>query len=120
MIKRFGGINLATKDVSSLVHFYKDILELPIVNEGYGNYDGVQFGFSDKEPGFWIWDENKWGAATNKANLIFYVADLDVIYEKIREKEIDCEPPMIAEWGGKTFRLKDPCGNELEFLEDEN
>lgn len=23
---------------------------------GYGNYDGVLFGFSDKEPGFWKWD----------------------------------------------------------------
>lgn len=37
MIKNFGGINLATKDVETLIHFYKDILELPIVNEGYGN-----------------------------------------------------------------------------------
>ncbi len=50
MISRFGGINLAAKDVKGLVHFYKDILELPIVNEGYGDYDGVQFGISDKEP----------------------------------------------------------------------
>ncbi|NLK94458.1 MAG: VOC family protein [Clostridiales bacterium] len=116
MIRSFGGINLATKDVKSLVHFYKDILEMPIINEGYGNYDGVQFGFSDKEPGFWIWDENKWGAATNKANLVFFVDDLDSLYERISNKGITCEPPITTEWGGKSFRLLDPCGNELEFL----
>ncbi len=65
-----------------------DILELPIVDEGYGNYDGVLFGFSDREPGFWIWNENKWGAATEKANLVFYVEDLDAIYAMVHEKAI--------------------------------
>lgn len=116
MIKNFGGINLATKDVGTLVHFYKDILELPIISEGYGNYDGVQFGFSEKEPGFWIWDENRWGAATVKTNLVFFVDDLDAIYQKVHAKGVMCEPPKTTEWGGKSFRLTDPCGNELEFL----
>lgn len=31
MIKSFGGINLSTKDVKSMVHFYKDIIELPVL-----------------------------------------------------------------------------------------
>ncbi len=59
MLKKFGGINLSAKDVQTLVRFYKEVLEIPIINEDYGNYDGVQFGFSDKEPDFWIWSENK-------------------------------------------------------------
>lgn len=116
MVNRFGGINLATKDVNELVHFYKDILEIPVMDEGYGSYDGVLFGFSDKEPGFWIWDENKWGTATEKANLVFFVDDLDSIYQNVHNKGVECEPPQTTEWGGKSFRLVDPCGNELEFL----
>ena len=118
MISRFGGINLAAKDVKGLVHFYKDILELPIVNEGYGDYDGVQFGISDKEPGSWIWDENKWGAATSQAHLVFFVDDLNVIYESLIRKGVDCKPPAVTEWGGIAFKLQDPCGNELEFLRE--
>lgn len=31
-------------------------------------------------------------------------------------KGVECEPPQMTEWGGKSFRLVDPCGNELEFL----
>lgn len=38
---------------------FREVLEIPIINEDHGNYDGVQFGFSDKEPDFWIWSENK-------------------------------------------------------------
>ncbi|WP_425324262.1 VOC family protein [Kineothrix sedimenti] len=34
----------------------------------------------------------------------------------MRQKGVDCNPPMTTEWGGKSFRMADPCDNELEFL----
>ncbi|MDD6796197.1 MAG: VOC family protein [Clostridiaceae bacterium] len=117
MIKSFGGINLSTKNVKSMVHFYKDIIELPVLNEGYGNYDGIEFGFGENGTRIWIWDENKWGeSSTGSVNLVFYVDDLDVFYNRLQAKGFNCKPPFTADWGGKEFKLIDPCGNELTIL----
>lgn len=118
MIKSFGGINLSAKDMKSMVHFYKDIIELPVLSEGYGNYDGIEFGFGENGTRIWIWDENKWGgSSTGSVNLVFYVNDLDVFYNTLKEKEFDCKPPFTAGWGGKEFKITDPCGNVLTLLE---
>lgn len=118
MIKSFGGINLSAKDVKSMVYFYKDIIELPVLSEGYGNYDGIEFGFGENGTRIWIWDENKWGeSSTGSVNLVFYVDDLDAFYNKLQEKGFDCKPPFTADWGGKEFKLVDPCGNVLTLLQ---
>ena len=54
----------------------------------------------------WSW----WG------RLIFYVADVDALYE--RALRAGWEPstvPRDAEWGERYFHLTDPDGHELSF-----
>lgn len=43
--------------------------------------------------------------------------NLDVFYNTLQEKEFDCKPPFTAGWGGKEFKITDPCGNALTLLE---
>jgi catechol 2,3-dioxygenase-like lactoylglutathione lyase family enzyme len=54
----------------------------------------------------WSW----WG------RVIFYVADVDEIYD--RALAAGCQPgapPCDAEWGERFFHLVDPDGHELSF-----
>ncbi len=58
MITSFSGMNISSKNPRKVVEFYRDMLEIPVVEDNL-NYDGVQFGFAEDIPGFWVWDENK-------------------------------------------------------------
>jgi catechol 2,3-dioxygenase-like lactoylglutathione lyase family enzyme len=51
-----------------------------------------------------------WGRA------IFYVADVDAIYERIVAAGLHPQfEPRDAEWGERYFHLRDPDGHELSF-----
>jgi len=63
MISRFSGINISTRNTVELVKFYNEKPGIPILNEGFGNYDGAQLGFIENAPVIFVWDENKWGKA---------------------------------------------------------
>jgi predicted enzyme related to lactoylglutathione lyase len=109
-------MNISSKDTKRLVVFYKDILELKIL-ESDPNYDGVTFGNSENEPMFWIWDENKWGKAnTGTVTFVFECDDHDKTYEELKQKGLELEPPKIAVWGGKELFVKDPDGNTILIL----
>lgn len=51
MINEFVCTNISTQDPAALVAFYHEKLGIPIVFEGYDNYDGAKLGFSEKAPG---------------------------------------------------------------------
>ena len=54
----------------------------------------------------WVW----WG------RVIFYVSDVDAIYDRAREFGfVPTTVPRNAEWGERYFHLTDPDGHELSF-----
>ncbi|EGF6978598.1 hypothetical protein K1Y86_002101 [Listeria monocytogenes] len=61
MINEFVCTNISTQDPAALVAFYHEKLGIPIVFEGYDNYDGAKLGFSEKAPGIIVWNNSKWG-----------------------------------------------------------
>ena len=53
---------------------------------------------------------NGWGRA------IFYVADVDALYEQVLRQSLKPEaPPRNASWGERYFQILDPMGHELSF-----
>lgn len=64
MINEFVCTNISTQDPAALVAFYHEKLGIPIVFEGYDNYDGAKLGFSEKAPGIIVWNNSKWGEAS--------------------------------------------------------
>jgi len=117
MIQKFDGVNISSKDIQRLVAFYRDVLDIPVVEPGYDGYDGTTFGFMKDAPVFWIWDETKWGKSSEgPVNLVFGCDDLDKTYEELKAKGVNLEPPVTAVWGGKELNLTDPDGNKVLML----
>lgn len=112
MIEGISAVTLATRDMARAVAFYRalgfDLL--------YGGGDAAFTSFragsghlnlilqpAERQ---WSW----WGRA------IFYVADVDALYERALARGLGPEaPPRDAEWGERYFHLTDPDGHELSF-----
>ena len=117
MIKEFKGINISTKDPAELVEFYNEKLGIPILDEGFGNYDGAELGFDRDAPVIYIWDERKWGKSNEgSVNLVFGCDNLDTTYEELKSSGVELDPPITAEWGGKELMVFDPEGNKVLLL----
>lgn len=117
MIKNYICTSISSKNVKSLVEFYHGILGIPIVFEGYGDYDGVQLGFEKDAPTICIWDENKWDPYEGTANFVFRCDNLDKTYQELITKKLLIEPPYKAIWGGREIVFFDPEGNKIMLLE---
>ncbi len=120
MIKKFGGINISSKNTELLAKFYNEKLGIPILTENPSQcgYDGVELGFNAKEPVIWIWDKNKWGKSNFGAvTFVFLCDDLDKTYLELKEKGVILDPPIKAVWDGKELNVKNPDGNNILMLE---
>ena len=120
MINKFSCINISSKDPKRLVLFYRDILDIPVLYEDVGEYDGVGFGFIQNAPAFCIWDENRWGKTRNSQGFVclaFKCDDHEKTYHELKAKGIALEPPETVPWGdGKELFVKDPDGNTVYIL----
>ena len=47
--------------------------------------------------------------------LIFYVADVDALWNHLKDRGFDPEIPRDASWGERYFHMPDPDGHELSF-----
>ena len=112
MIEAISAVTLATHDMESAVRFYR-ALGFDLLHGGEtAAFSSCRAGpnylnlIAQPEQRHWSW----WG------RLIFYVADVDAVYE--RALRVGLEPstlPRDAEWGERYFHLTDPDGHELSF-----
>jgi catechol 2,3-dioxygenase-like lactoylglutathione lyase family enzyme len=108
---------ISSKNVKKMVDFYHHVLGIPIVFEGYGDYDGVQLGFIKDTPVICIWDENKWVPYEGIANFEFRCDSLDQTYQELLSKGLTINPPVQTAWGGREMVLFDPEGNKIMIIE---
>ena len=107
---KFSGMNISSKDPKRLALFYRDVLGVPML-EADDNFDGVVFGNTLGEPAFWIWDEKEYVSNTGNVTFVFSHDDPDKLYEELKQKGVELDPPKVADWGGKELIVKDPDGN---------
>ncbi|EAE8725251.1 VOC family protein [Listeria monocytogenes] len=119
MINEFVCTNISTQDPAALVAFYHEKLGIPKVFEGYDNYDGAKLGFSEKAPGIIVWNNSKWGEASeSKVEFVFSCdTNLDEMYRELQTAGVETPEPCVAEWGGRELNLLDPDGNKIMILE---
>lgn len=112
MIEGLSAITLGTHSMSRAVQFYRalgfDILhggeEAPFTSFSAGS--GYLNLTAQPPARQWSW----WG------RVIFYVSDVDRIYEVARAAGFKpSSAPSDAEWGERFFHLMDPDGHELSF-----
>lgn len=112
MIEGLSAVTLATHDMQRAVTFYKT-LGFEIVHGGEASsftsfragtgYLNITGEYPERR---WSW----WGRA------IFYVSDVDKMYERaVAAGYRPSTAPRNAEWGERFFHLDDPDGHELSF-----
>jgi len=105
-------VTLATHDMPRAVQFYRALG----FSLRYGGENSPFTSFSvgssylnligQPEDRQWTW----WG------RVIFYVSDVDALYERALAQGMGPEStPRDAEWGERYFHLTDPDGHELSF-----
>ena len=112
-IESIGAVTLAVSDMARSVAFYCRLgFELRSGGE-HASFASFRVG-----SGFL-----NLGLATNDAGLrarwgrvIFYVSDVDAMYERVVGLGLAPDfPPRVAPWGERFFHLPDPDGHELSF-----
>jgi catechol 2,3-dioxygenase-like lactoylglutathione lyase family enzyme len=111
-IEAISALTLATHDMARAVRFYEAL--------GFAlRYGGPQASFTSFSAGnaclnlttegserSWSW----WG------RVIFYVADVDALYQVAVAAGLQPQaPPRDATWGERYFHVSDPDGHELSF-----
>jgi uncharacterized glyoxalase superfamily protein PhnB len=54
-------------------------------------------------------------AVTHWGRLIFYVTNVDALWNHLRDCGLNPEIPRDASWGERYFHMTDPDGHELSF-----
>jgi len=111
-IESISAVSLATHDMARAVQFY---LALGFTLRSGGERStftcltaGSSYLNIIAEPPerTWLW----WG------RVIFYVSDVDALYEHAIAEGFDPEtPPRDGSWGERYFHITDPDGHELSF-----
>jgi catechol 2,3-dioxygenase-like lactoylglutathione lyase family enzyme len=111
-INSISAVTLAVHDMARAVRFYRSLG----FSLRYGGEDSAFTSFSvgssylnliaQPEDRRWSW----WG------RVIFYVSDVDALYERAVAKGLDPDfTPRDAEWGERYFHVTDPDGHQLSF-----
>ena len=94
------------------VRFYKDVLGMELL---YGE-EGMEFSsLRARDTQSAIFNLEQGEAVTHWERLIFYVTDVDALWNHLKETGFDPEIPRDAPWGERYFHMPDPDGHELSF-----
>ena len=111
-IKSISAVSLATHDMARAVQFYRALGFTLCAGGERSTFTCLTAGSSylniiaEPPERTWSW----WG------RVIFYVADVDALYEHSIAQGFDPDgPPRDGPWGERYFHITDPDGHELSF-----
>ncbi len=111
-IENISAVTFRVVNMTESVQFYRDVLGMELL------YGGEGTGFSslrarDTQSAILNLEQGKpvirWG------RLIFYVTDVDALWNHLKDQGFDPEIPQDASWGERYFHISDPDGHELSF-----
>jgi catechol 2,3-dioxygenase-like lactoylglutathione lyase family enzyme len=111
MVDKISAVTLRVANMEASVGFYKEVLGLEIIYGGEGsNFTSLRTKDGDTILNLEHGKPNiRWG------RLIFYVSDVDRLWEYLTEKGFHPDRPQDASWGERYFHMSDPDGHELSF-----
>lgn len=111
-IEKISAVTVRVRNMTESVRFYRDVLEMELLYGGEGTgfcslrARDAQTAILNLEQGKPV---NRWG------RLIFYVTDVDALWNHLKDRGFDPEIPRDASWGERYFHMPDPDGHELSF-----
>ena len=111
-IEKLSAVTLRVVNMTASVRFYRDVLDMELL------YGGEGTGFSslrarDTQSAILNLEQGK--PVTRWGRLIFYVTDVDALWNHLKGRGFDPEIPRDASWGERYFHMPDPDGHELSF-----
>ena len=119
MLDGVGASLLISQDAPALAAFYRDTLELPLVDEVH---EGVpaHYGCELGSVHFAIHPSETWpGEPTDNALspvLVFNTADAAGVYEKLQASKVPATPPFDHGFGN-LVAFRDPDGNNVQVMQ---
>jgi catechol 2,3-dioxygenase-like lactoylglutathione lyase family enzyme len=109
-IEKISAVTLKVRNMHASVKFYKDILGFKML---YGGENATFSSFLTAEDQYLNLEEGE--SATGWGRIIFYVDDVDVLYNHLKANGFCPGNPADASWGERYFHVLDPEGHELSF-----
>ena len=114
-IEKAGFIAFPASDFDKSMEFYRDFLELPILQNNE-NESSRSTHFTCGNFGILIYE---WKKEFNRAHtgLQLYVKDVDQLYSDLKSKGVRFNGEVRNEpWGGRVVTVRDPDGNLFDLL----
>ena len=111
-IEKISAVTFRVANMAESVRFYKNVLGLELL------YGGEDAGFSSlraKDARSAILNLEQGDRVNRWGRLIFYVTDVDALWNHLKDRGFDPEIPRDAPWGERYFHVPDPDGHELSF-----
>ena len=115
-IHKVGFIAFPASDFEVSLTFYRDQLELPLMEEGTDAFSRFAH-FDIKGFGIRIYEWTKEFHRTH-TGLQLYVQDVDQLYQELIAKGVQFNGEVRDEpWGGRVVTVRDPDGNLFDLLD---
>ena len=113
-IEKISAVTLRVVNMTESVRFYRDVLGMELL------YGGEGTGFSSlrtRDAQSAILNLERGEAVTGWGRLIFYVSDVDALWNHLKDRGFNLKIPQDASWGERYFHMPDPDGHELSFAQ---
>jgi catechol 2,3-dioxygenase-like lactoylglutathione lyase family enzyme len=113
-IEKISAVTFRVRNMTESVRFYGDVLGMELL------YGGKGVGFSSlraRDAQSAILNLEEGTPVTRWGRLIFYVTDVDALWNHLKDRGFDPEIPRDASWGERYFHMSDPDGHELSFAQ---
>ena len=111
-VQRISAVTLRVADMAASVRFYRDLLGLAVI---YGDENAQFSSLRTKDGRDPILNLEQGNPTIHWGQLIFYVTDVDALWNHLKDRGFDPEIPRDASWGERYFHMPDPDGHELSF-----
>jgi catechol 2,3-dioxygenase-like lactoylglutathione lyase family enzyme len=111
-MEKISAVTFRVVNMTQSVRFYRDVLGMELL---YGG-EGTEFSsLRAKDTQSAILNLEQGKPVTRWGRLIFYVTDVDALWNHLKDRGFDPEIPRDASWGERYFHMPDPDGHELSF-----
>jgi catechol 2,3-dioxygenase-like lactoylglutathione lyase family enzyme len=111
-IEKISAVTFRVMNMTQSVRFYRDVLGMELL---FGGERSAFFSLRAGDAQSAILNLEQGEALTRWGRLIFYVTDVDALWNHLKERGFDPEIPRDAPWGERYFHMPDPDGHELSF-----
>jgi catechol 2,3-dioxygenase-like lactoylglutathione lyase family enzyme len=111
-IEKISAVTLRVVNMTESVRFYRDVLGMELL---YGGEGKAFSSLRARDAQSAILNLERVDTVARWGRLIFYVTDVDALWNHLKDRGFDPEIPRNGSWGERYFHMPDPDGHELSF-----